>query len=105
MDGLEGNRRGFALVYLGWVLAVLYWVGLRELVSALDDATGLRSAVPRVGSAMDRSYAGGGYKGVVFGVECFFEPDSVVVEPGGWIYVIDQAYWRFSDPRMQRICP
>ena len=33
MDGLEGNIRGFAVVYLRCLLAVIYWMGLRELES------------------------------------------------------------------------
>ena len=31
--------------------------------------------------------------------------DSVDVEHEGWISLIDQAYWNFSDPRVQRIGP
>ena len=35
----------------------------------------------------------------MFGVECYFEMDSVVVEHEASTYVIDQAHWSFSDPR------
>ena len=44
-------------------------------------------------------YAGNGQKGLVFGVECYFEMDSVVAEHEASTYVIDQAHWNFSDPR------
>ena len=35
----------------------------------------------------------------MFGVECYFEMDSVVAEHEASTYVIDQAHWSFSDPR------
>ena len=35
----------------------------------------------------------------MFGVECYFEMDSVVAEHEASSYVIDLAHWSFSDPR------
>ena len=32
-------------------------------------------------------------------MQCSFEVNSVVVELDGWTDVIDQAHWRFLDPR------
>ena len=34
----------------------------------------------RVGLEVERNYAGNGQYGLVFGVECYFEMDSVVAE-------------------------
>ena len=60
---------------------------------------GTREAGSRVGLELEGPYAGNGQLGLVFGVECYFELDSVVVEHEALTYVIGKAHWSFSDPR------
>ena len=55
-------------------------------------------AVLRVSLEVEGHYAGNGQSGLVFGVECYFEVDSVVVEHERWTDVNDQAHWSFMDP-------
>ena len=51
----------------------------------------------RVGLEVEGHYAENAQLGLVFGAECYFEVDSVVVEHEASTYVIDQTHLSFSD--------